>query len=36
VARGRRQAEVAHGQQRVRLDEHGDWDPIVGETWKSM
>lgn len=24
------------GQQRVRLDEHGDWDPIVGETWKSM
>ena len=23
------------GQQRVRLDEHGDWDPIVGETWRS-
>jgi len=23
------------GQQRVRLDEHGDWDPIIGETWRS-
>ena len=24
------------GQQRVRLDEHGDWEPIVNEAWRSV
>ena len=23
------------GHQRVRLDEHGDWEPIIGEAWRS-